>query len=218
MMRPTRFIDLSHAIGDGSPSFPGDPACVIERHAAMPGAPCNVLKLTMSSHQGTHLDAPYHFYPTGRAVDEIRLDRFFGPAVLVDLAPGAALPPKTSLTVDHFVPHEGLFTPGARVLYRTGWDRQVGRPEFFTDFPSLTVEAARWIAERRIDLLGMDTPTPSVDFLECHLALLAPGLEIVIVESLAGLDRLPRRFTLAAFPLKLRRGDGSPVRAVAMVE
>jgi arylformamidase len=213
-----RFIDLSHTVGDGSPSFPGDPVCRLKSHAAMPEAPCNVLELGMSSHQGTHLDAPYHFYEDGRTVDEIALERFFGPAALVDLAPGGVLAPGTPLTMEHFAPYADRFTPGARVLYRTGWDRWYGRPEFFTEFPTLTLEATRWIAERRIGLLGMDTPTPSVDFLECHRLLLAPGLEIVIVESLAGLERLPARFTLAAFPLKLGRGDGSPIRAVALVE
>ena len=213
-----RFIDLSHPLESGQPSFPGDPIIRFRRHAAMPAAPCNVLEMTMSTHQGTHLDAPYHFYEDGRTVDEIDLSRLYGPATVVDLAPGGELPARAPLTVDRFVPHEKHFVPGARVAYRTGWDRRFGRPEFFTDFPTLTLDAARWIAGRRIGLLGMDTPTPSVDFLECHLILLAPAVDIVLVESLAGLERLPERFTLAAFPLRVRRGDGAPIRAVALVD
>ena len=139
-------------------------------------------------------------------------------ATLVDLAPGGALAPRTALTVAHFEPHARHFTPGARILYRTGWDREFGRSEFFTEFPTLTLDAARWIASRRIGLLGMDTPTPSVDARECHLMLLAPNVEILLLEGLTGLELLPQHFVLSAFPLKVERGDGSPVRAVAIIE
>lgn len=212
-----RFIDLSHVLQDGLPNFAGDPQIRIRSAARIPAQSYNVAELTMSSHQGTHLDAPRHFYTDGRTVDEIPLERFYGPATLVDLAPGSELPASTPLTIDHFRPHAAMFVPGARILYRTGWDRMFGQKIFFSAFPTLTVEAARWIAEKRIGMLGMDTPTPSVDFLECHLTLLGPGIEIVIVEGLAGLERLPKHFTLSVFPLKIKDGDGSPVRAVALV-
>jgi len=210
-----QLIDLSHPLRDGLPNFPGDPQLRIRPHATIPAQPCNVAELTLSSHQGTHLDAPRHFFAQGRTVDEIPLERFHGPATVVDLAPGGALPPATPLTVEHFRPHARRFRPGARVLYRTGWDRRFGDPIFFRDFPTLTLDAARWIAARRIGLLGMDTPTPSREFEACHHILLGPGAEIVIVEGLAGLERLPARFTLSAFPLRIAQGDGSPIRAVA---
>lgn len=212
-----RLIDLTHTLMSGLPAFPGDPQLHLKRYE-MPTSPCNLMEINLPSHQGTHLDAPYHFYADGRSVENIPLERFYGLATLIDLAPGGVLPPKTPLTIQHFAPHEQRITPGARILYRTGWDRQFGNPEFFTDYPTLTLEAARWIAERRIGLLGMDTPTPSNDARDCHLILLAPELEIVLVEGLSGLERLPRYFTLAAFPLKIERGDGSPVRAVAIVD
>ena len=92
-----------------------------------------------------------------------------------------------------------------------------GKPEFFSDFPSLTVEAAKWIAEKRITLLGMDMPTPGEQWQEIHWALLKPGVDVVIVEALANLDSLPENFTLAAFPLNIKGRDGSPIRAVAIL-
>ena len=64
----------------------------------------------------------------------------------------------------------------------------------------------------------MDLPTPGKDAWGTHLPLLAPEVEIVIVEALRNLDRLPERFTLSAFPLNLKGIDGSPVRAVAIIE
>jgi arylformamidase len=211
-------IDLSHPLRHGQPSFPGDPELRIEACATIASGGCNLTRVSMGSHQGTHLDAPRHFFDDGPAVDELPLAAFYGPATLVDLAAGAALEPDTPITVEMLQQHADAFEPAAKVIYRTGWDRQFGRAEFFEHYPWLTVEAARWIARRRIGLLGMDTPTPGRDAAACHRALLQKGTEIVIVEGLANLDRVPARFTFIGFPLKLAGRDGSPIRAVAVVE
>jgi kynurenine formamidase len=64
----------------------------------------------------------------------------------------------------------------------------------------------------------MDTLTPSTDWKEVHRTLLEKDVEIVIVEGLRNLDQLPERFTLSAFPLNVKGRDGSPVRAVAIIE
>lgn len=213
-----RLIDLSHPLVSGTPNFLGDPQIRLRPHHAMPSAPCNVTELTLSSHQGTHADAPRHFFREGKGIDEIALERFCGPAVLVDFSPGSALPPGSILDVAQFEPFAAAFTPGARVIYRTGWDRRFGGEQFFRDFPSLTPAAARWLAAKRIGLIGMDTPTPGTDFVACHHALLGPGAEIVILEGLTGLERLPSHFRLIAFPLRISEGDGAPVRAVAWLD
>jgi len=177
-----------------------------------------VSQLKLGSHQATHLDAPAHFYADGVTVDQIPLGRFFGPARLVDLAPGSALVPKTPITPEMLQPHAASFQAGGRVILRTGWDRTFNTPEYFTDLPSLTLEAAEWIAATGIVLLGMDLPTPSkIAGRACHYALLKKGVEIVLLEGLAHLELLPEEFTLAAFPLRLVGGDGSPVRAVAIL-
>jgi len=83
---------------------------------------------------------------------------------------------------------------------------------------TLTLDAARWIAERRIGLLGMDTPTPSTDWKECHHILLKKGVEIVIVEALTNLEKLPAQFTFIGFPLNIKGRDGAPIRAVALLD
>jgi arylformamidase len=213
-----RCIDLSLPLEHGQATFPYDPKLSILTHNTTSSIGYNITQISMSTHQGTHLDAPRHFYDEGIPVDAIPLERFFGEATLIDLAPGGALEAGQPLTVDMFSTHAEAFRPGAKVVYRTGWDRAFGRPEYYSDFPSLTLEAAEWMAARHIGLLGMDTPTPGRQWKEIHLALLRPGSEVVIVEALAGLEQLPARFTLAAFPLRIVGRDGSPVRAVAIVE
>lgn len=213
-----RFIDLSHPLEHGQLNFPNDPKISIVVHNTVSSIGYNISQVSMSSHQGTHLDAPFHFYDDGKTIDKIPLDRFYGPAHLIDLAPGSHLDAKTPLTIETFAPHAAKFTPGAKIVYRTGWSRTFGKPEYFTDIPTLTLEAAEWIAGRRIGLLGMDTPTPSVQWKEVHWALLKAGIEIVIVEGLTNLHLVPPQFTLSAFPLNYKGRDGAQIRAVAIVE
>lgn len=210
-------IDLSHPLEHGQPNFPYDPKISVLVHNTIESIGYNITEFSMSTHQGTHLDAPYHFYDDGKTVDEMSLDQFYGPARLVDLAPGSYLEEETPLTIEMFEPHEDKFEPGAKVIYRTGWDRKFGSSNFFSGFPTLTVEAAQWIADHNIELLGMDTPTPSTDWKEVHLTLLAEGVEIVIVEGLTNLDRLPEQFTFMGFPLNIKGRDGAPIRAVAQI-
>ena len=213
-----RLIDLSHTLEHGQLNFPFDPKIAVLVHNTVASIGYNITQISMATHQGTHLDVPFHFYDDGKTIDQMPLDRFFGPAVLVDLAPGSSLPAKTPITREMLEPHAAAFQQEAKVIYRTGWDRTFGTPECFSDFPSLTLEAAQWIAERRIGLLGMDTLTPSTDWKEVHLTLLQRGVEIVIVEGLTHLEQLPERFTFAGFPLNIKGRDGSPIRAVAIVE
>ena len=210
-------IDLSHPIEHGQLNFPFDPKPSVVVHNTVASIGYNITQVSLSTHQGTHLDAPFHFFDDGNAVDQLDLAKLYGEARLVDFAPGTALAPQTPLTLEMFTRHEAVFQPGARVIYRTGWDRMFGRPEFFSKFPTVTLDAARWIASRGIALLGMDTPTPSVDWMECHHLLLGNGVEIVIVEGLANLERLPPVFTFIGFPLNIKGRDGSPIRAVAVV-
>ena len=211
-------IDLSHPLEHGQLNFPFDPKISVLVHHTVDSIGYNMTQISMATHQGTHLDAPYHFYDNGKPIDQMALEQFYGPATLVDLAPGGYLEAGTPLTVEMFEAHAEAFQPGARVIYRTGWDRMFGDPKFFSDFPTLTQDAARWIADRKIGMLGMDTPTPSTDWKEVHLTLLAAEVEIVIVEALTNLEQLPERFTFIGFPLNIVGRDGSPIRAVAVVD
>ena len=212
-----KLIDLSHPLAHGQKNFPFDPKISVLVHNTVGTIGYNMTEVSMATHQGTHLDAPFHFYDDGKTLDQMELEQFYGPATLVDLAPGGRLAPGTPITVECLVPHGEKFKPGAKIIYRTGWDHMFGTDEFFSQFPTLTLEAAQWIADKKIGLLGMDTPTPSTAWKDVHLVLLAPGVEIVIVEGLRGLERLPERFTFIGFPLNITGRDGSPIRAVAQV-
>jgi kynurenine formamidase len=209
-----RFVDLTHPMRHGQPSFPGDPTLEVSPHATIEKNRCNVSRIGMGSHQGTHLDALFHFIPNGRRIDEMPLEWFHGPARVLRIPKQ----PREEITVADLRPFEALLVPEARIIYETGWHRHYGQADYFTDFPSLTQEAAAYLAGRRIRLLGMDTPTPGRNYYEVHHLLQQKPAEIVIVESLTNLDAVPDAFTLIAFPLRFEGGDGSPIRAVARID
>jgi kynurenine formamidase len=210
-----RFIDLTHPLRDGLPAFSSDPRLRVEPHLTIARHRCNVSRITTGSHQGTHLDAMAHFVADGKTIDQMPLEWFHGPARVLRL-PRA---PREDITAADLAHHEALLVPGARVLLDTGWAREFGTERFFEDFPSMTQDAARYLASRRLRLIGMDMPTPGRDYYEIHHTLLAADVEMVIVESLANLAALPddAKFTFIGFPLPWTGGDGSPIRAVAVV-
>ena len=172
-----------------------------------------VTDLRFGSHAGTHVDAPAHTEPDGRTLDSYPVSAFAFDAVRVDCRDLDARDPILADRV-----------PGAAadcVVFRTGWDRHWGTDRY-RDHPYLTEAAAARCRDRGVgvgvDAFGPD-PTPTAaasdepDGTPAHDVLLSADLPIV--ENLCGLDGLPARFRLYAFPLRLRGGDGSPVRAVA---
>lgn len=207
-----KLIDLSHPMEHGQQTFPFDPKLSIIPHGNTTTLKYNITQISMSSHQGTHLDAMYHFIDDGKTLDQMPLDWFYGETHLLRIPKSA----KEEITVDDFSEYDHLLKPGAKIIYETGWFRNFGADNFFTEFPSLTQDAARYLASKKIRMLGMDTPTPSYDWYEVHHILL--GEEIVVVETLTNLDVLPDAFVFMGFPLNIKGRDGSPIRAVAMVD
>ena len=207
-------IDLTHPLAHGQASFPGDPQPSITTHNTIETIGYNTAQFSMSTHQGTHVDAPFHFYEDGKTIDEIPLERFYGPARLIRIPKRGG----EEITVDDFLPFEDLFQPAAKIIYETGHHATFGTKDFYENMPSLTVGAAEWIASRRPGLLGMDTPTPGSKCVPVHRALLAPPAETIVVEALANLDRCPDKFIFVGLPLPLTGRDGSPIRAAAIVD
>jgi kynurenine formamidase len=209
-----RIVDLSLEIYHGAPTFAWDPKCAVIVHNTTESIGYNMTQISMSTHQGTHLDAPFHFLDDGRTVDQLDLHQCIGKAILVDLS---YKKPKEAIEIKDFEPYADQITEGSKVIYRTDWFMQFPDKHYFTDFPYMTIELAQWLADRKIGLIGMDVPTPNpTDYDPVHKILL--GAEIVIVEGLAHLgDISSDEFFFAAAPLKIRGRDGAPIRAFAMI-
>ena len=202
-------IDISRPLFPGSPHWPGDRPTAFRLNARIAeGASCNVGELSLSVHNGSHADAPFHYDDRGATIDALDPEVFVGPARVID-ARG-----RTALTADLFAgvtDHELAAAP--RILFRTDtW----GDPAFFpTAWPLMEPGLPAWLAKRGVRLVGLDVP--SVDELTCkdmtrHRLMLAAGLLILESLDLRGVE--PGTYELIALPLRLRGADGSPVRAV----
>jgi kynurenine formamidase len=212
----SKIIDLTAPMFDGAPTMPMDPKLSISWHCSLETLGYNLSRVTTSTHQGTHMDAARHFYNDGETVDQISLDRCVVRAVRVDLTakkPGEAIEP-----VD-LKPYEKFIDQGASVLLHTGWDKKFPNQSFFSGFPYVSKGLADWFVEKKTGIVGMDMPTPNgEDWKYVHVKMLGAG--VIIVEGLAKMEELPLNtlFTFYSLPLKLQGRDGSPVRAIAILD
>jgi len=226
LLRGQRWIDLSHTLEEDIPAWPTHARFGSVLHESYEyGDPALHHGLTMSEHTGTHMDAPLHFVREGPArygTDEIPLQRLVCRAAKIeapDLGAGDLL---AADYIRGWEAEHGSLSHGDAVLVRYGWDERwkagPGGRRFLEDWPGLSGEAAEYLVEKGISLVGCDTLAIDAGGTEdnpAHHALL--GNEVYIVENLKNLDLLPPFSLFLALPLKIRGGSGSPVRAVALV-
>jgi kynurenine formamidase len=211
-------VDLSVPVDSGTVTYPGDPVPRFEVHSTIEGQGFNLLEIHLGSQSGTHVDAPYHFEEDGLRIDQVPVDRFVGPGVVVE---ATDLGPRTEITWAHVAPVANRIGPGVVVLLRTGWSRHYGHERYF-EHPFLGADACRRMLELGvrtfcIDAINIDeTPDdehPGVGFPCHHLISRADG---VIGENFRLTDLPNNEFLVACTPVRLTGADGGPVRAVAI--
>jgi len=208
-----RCHDVTLPLRGGGAVYPGDPAIRIGVHSAIAqGDPANVSTLALGSHSGTHVDAPSHFLSGGDTVDRLPLERLVGPAVVLDVSRGAG-----GIGVEELAEHD--LANRSRVLLRTGNADLLRRGEFSPDYRALTPAGGRYLLDRGVELVGVDTLSieefGSADF-SVHRLLLGEG--VVIVEGLDLSAVRAGRYGLICLPLRLAGLDGAPARAVLTEE
>jgi len=204
-----KLIDITRPLHSRMPVWPGDTTTEFSFVAARAaGYSCNVGQLRLSLHAGTHADAPLHFLDDGAPIDALPLETYIGPARVIDARNRA------TLTVDLLEPYDWSTTP--RVLFRT--DCWHDPDQFPLGWPSFDPELPAWLGARGVKLIGIDFPSVdqfSTDDLPMHHALGRAG--VLLLENL-DLHRVAAGiYELIALPLKIRGGDGSPIRAVLRV-
>lgn len=203
-------IDISVAISPDLPIWPGSPDISLTRRLDLEkGDIANDTTIQFSVHTGTHVDAPSHFVPGGYSVEQMPLDVLVGEAIVVDLSDVDVVTPEVL---------DGLNLPDGveRLLIRTRnsqlWEQQV--KEFQTDFVALTAEAAQWVVDKGIRLIGVDYLSVQrfYDSPDTHLNLL--NADVIIIEGLNLATVTPGCYELICLPIKLKGVEGAPARAL----
>lgn len=204
-------IDITVPFRTDLPLWPGDPKPEMSLMKSIEGGyRCNVTRVETGMHFGTHLDAPCHFIEGGKTVEKLDLDVLVGPCFVGEV------PDTRDITPDHL---EELQIPDGttRLILKTSnselWN-QPGHP-FFEDYAAITADAARWVVDRGIQLIGIDYLSIQLfadEVSTTHIVLLEA--EVIIVEGLDLRSVEPGLYDLTCLPMKVAGSDGAPVRAL----
>ncbi len=209
-----RIHDISVPITSSMPTWPGDPAVTIEPASRIEkGDHSNFSRLSFGNHIGTHIDPPIHFIPGGKTVDQLDLSALYGPARVIDMTHIKYAITQKELEAAKLDRNE------IRILFKTRNSLLWTEPGFQKDYVAFTQDAAQWLVDRGVKLVGIDylsaelftSPEPLA-----HRALLGAG--IIIVEGLNLREIEPKSYTLACLPLLIKDGDGAPARAILIEE
>ena len=214
-----KIIDLTLTVSDEIPTFPGSPQPSFIPWENVKEDGYNLELLFLSTHTGTHMDAPYHFLEKGAKIHEISLKKLVSETILIKSKKksGESI---TKTDIQKFEKKHGKIASFSSVIFYTEWQRNLQKKYYFTKNPGLSVSAAKYLASKKINLVGIDSP--SIDLgtdskFSVHQIFAKKG--ILIVENLANLEKIKSsKFHLVVLPLKLKNATGSPVRAIAFVE
>ncbi len=209
-------IDLTLTISKSIPSFPGSPKPQFLSWSDLRDDGYNLELLFLSSHTGTHIDAPFHFVKNGIKVDQIPLDRLAGTGLLIKI-PKPRNSAISASDIRSFEKRSGKIPDRSSVFFYTGWQKNLKRENYFLENPGLNESAAKYLASKKTSLVGIDSPSIDLgkdkSFSVHHIF---SKNNVLIVENLTNLQKISSvEFDFTVLPLKLKDATGSPVRAIA---
>jgi arylformamidase len=206
------YIDLTHTISAEMTYFPGTPPPVLKKFCTIEQDGYTELELSITTHTGTHIDAPAHILKHGRRLEEYEISYFIGKAVSIDCTSCKSI--TKELLEDNRILSDGVNF----LILKTGWAKRWGSDEYLRNFPALTQKAAEYIVSLGLRAVCMDTI--SADRIEdislpIHNTLLGGG--VLIAENLNIPEDFPcdNPVDLWIIPLKIANSDGSTIRVFA---
>ena len=234
-----KYIDLTREINNETQVCPCDRVPVVENYTTTEKEGVNVKFMKMGTHTSTHIDAPHHYYREGKTLNDFQVEYFMGKGIVLDFSEKGE---KYAITKEDIMAYADRLKKVDFAILNTGWEKYYGTWDFFKH-PYLTKEAAKALVDLGIRIVGTDGSSADAAFGfataqrvedptfeeilenmdrenvrdEAHHMLL--GNETLIVEYLCNLNSLPKEEAFYSFlPLKILEADGSPIRAVAMLE
>jgi len=212
-----KHLDLTLTISESIPSFPGSPSPQFLPWSTIKDDDYNLELLFLSSHTGTHLDAPYHFENNGAKIHQVPVTRLIGKGLLIKIK---KVKDQTITKKDllEFERKNGNIKNFSSVIFFTDWQKNLNKKFYFTNNPGLSKSAADYLVSKKINLVGIDSPSIDLGRNKSFVAhkIFAKN-NILIVENLSNLEKIPTLdFEFIILPLKLKDATGSPVRAIAI--
>jgi len=214
-----KIIDLTQILNEQMTVYPGTPEPQLEVLNTVEKDGFSEYMLKMVSHTGTHIDAPCHIFKNAKSIDQFPVDKFIGSAIVIPCQQ------QKEITIEFLQTFESKIAQTDFILFFTGWQDKWNTKGYFENCPTPTMEAAKWLTKFNLKGIGFDAfsidkigtadkVTP--DNLPNHYIILEK--EILLIENLTNLDKLPDHpFTFQCLPLFLEKVDGSPIRAVAII-
>jgi kynurenine formamidase len=211
-----KYLDLTLTVSESIPNFPGSPSPQFIAWSTIKDDGYNLELLFLSSHTGTHLDAPYHFTKKGAKIHQIPVTRLIGDALLIKIK---KVKDQTITKKDllDFERKNGEIKNFSSIIFFTDWQKNLNKKFYFTNNPGLSKSATNYLVSKKINLVGIDSPSIDLGIDKSFTAhkILAEN-NILIVENLSNLGKIPTLdFDFIILPLKLKDATGSPVRAIA---
>jgi kynurenine formamidase len=210
----SNILDLSHILKNNITVYPNTPEPSFKPANTIESDGFAEININMSTHTGTHIDAPAHILANTKTLDQFGIEKFIGPGLVLDCTH------INNIDLQFLKKNEAMINGVDFILFYTGWQHKWNSERYFEEFPILTKEAVDWLSALNIKALGFDTI--SVDkmtdeSLPNHHVLL--NKEILIIENMTNLDKLiSKSFELNCIPLKIENSDGSPIRAFARIK
>ncbi|MDA8401384.1 MAG: cyclase family protein [Deltaproteobacteria bacterium] len=204
------FIDVSMDIEDGMLHWPSDPEVEIDDYSDIKkGAASNNSKITCGVHTGTHMDAPRHFIDDGAGVDKFNLNTLIGQCRVIDV------PVDISPISKEFLEPINIKN-GDRILFKTKNSEWInnGARNFHTDYVCVNPEAAKYMVEKGVILVGIDYLSVEGYHVghDTHKTLLGAG--VIVIEGLNLFNVSAGDYKLIALPVKIKDSNGAPARVI----
>jgi len=205
------WIDVSYPLSEELIFWPHDPVPPDIRTMTFPSETgvITMSQMTINSHHGTHVDSPRHFYPDDTSIDEMPLETIMGPVRILEIKDSRLIMPEELALHD--------IQPAERILFKTVNSTYYARKKFVEDFVHLSIEGARFLADRMISVAGIDylaigsfRDRPSL--IEVHKVLLGRGIWIIEGLDLSSVEA--GRYEIICLPIKIRRGDAAQARVI----
>jgi len=204
-----KIVDLTVPLDSNTLVFPGNPKILISSAATIEKDGCNVLSLSLSSHVGTHIDAPFHFIKNGKKLSDFEPGHFVGQAVVIDCRG------QKEISLDRQA--LSIIQPDDIVFLFTGHTDAWNTERYYSDYPTLSKPTAKALVAKQVKFIGVDSPSPDKKPFPLHYIFLEK--DILIIENLTHLHGLVgKRFQCIVAPLKIENADGAPCRVLGIVD